>query len=364
MPGIRRVRSGSGFSYRDPHGRLIRDRAELHRIKALAVPPAYEDVWICPQPNGHLQATGRDARGRKQYRYHPRWREARDEVKYRRTIAFAKTLPALRARIAHDLAAGDGLAKDKVVAAVVRLLDTTLARVGNEEYARDNGSYGLTTLRRKHVTTGKGDALQLRFRGKSGIEHVIRVTERRLAKIIRRCRDLPGQELFAYLDDDGNAVPVASDDINDYVRAATGAEFTAKDFRTWHGTVLCALELEAVPCDGSTAQRRSTLREAIKGVATRLRNTPAVCRACYVHPAVIDRYLESGAVDLRPLPRAAHSASSTLGTDEDRVLRFLEREARRDERAGLRRTLRRSVRAARAAQGGKRSESETRRNAA
>jgi DNA topoisomerase-1 len=363
MPGIRRIRSGTGFSYRDPHGRVIRDRAELRRIKALAVPPAYEDVWICAQPNGHIQATGRDARGRKQYRYHPRWREKRDEVKYRRTVAFARALPALRAQIAHDLT-GDGLAKDKVTAAVVRLLDTTLARVGNEEYARDNGSYGLTTLRRKHVTAGKGDALQLRFRGKSGIEHVIRVTERRLAKIIRRCRDLPGQELFAYLDDDGNPVPVASDDINDYVRAATGAEFTAKDFRTWHGTVLCALELEAVPCDGSTAQRRSALREAIKGVAARLRNTPAVCRACYVHPAVIDRYLESGAVDLRPLPRAAQAGAATLGADEARVLRFLEREARRDERADLRRSLRRSLRAARTAQRGKRSEGETRRNAA
>jgi DNA topoisomerase-1 len=318
----------------------------LRRIKSLAVPPAYEDVWICPIPNGHLQATGRDARGRKQSRYHKRWREVRDEAKYRRTVAFAKTLPALRAQITRDLAA-EGLSKAKVVATVVRLLDTTLARVGNEEYARDNNSFGLTTLRRKHVE-GKSGPLRLHFRGKSGVEHIIKVTDRRLARVIRRCRDLPGQELFAYVDDDGNAVPVSSDDINDYVRGATEAEFTAKDFRTWHGTVLCALELEAAPCDGSAAQRRSTLKAAIKSVATRLRNTPAVCRSCYVHPAVIDRYLTDGAVDLRPAPRGARKAAPALGADEARVLRFLEREARRDERADLRRALRRSLRSAQA----------------
>ncbi|MBV9646759.1 MAG: DNA topoisomerase IB [Candidatus Eremiobacteraeota bacterium] len=344
FPGIRRKRFGRGFAYIDPHGRPIHDPAELRRIKALAIPPAYVDVWICPIPNGHLQATARDARGRKQYRYHRRWREVRDEAKYRRTVAFARSLAALRVRVAADLAETSPTRRS-VIATVVRLLDTTLARVGNEEYARDNASYGLTTLRTEHVRT-RGGSVQLRFRGKSGVEHVISIHDRRLAAVIRRCRDLPGQELFSYVDDDGATVPVTSDDVNEYVREALGNDFTAKDFRTWHGTVLCALELNACTPAGTTAERRRTVSAAVKAVAARLRNTAAVCRACYVHPAVIDRFMEDGALSL-PAPSKKVLARSGLSADEVRVLRLLEREARRDERAELRRKLRRSVVAAR-----------------
>ena len=343
-PGISRRRLRNGFGYVDARGRTIRDAAELQRIRSLAIPPAYEDVWICPTPDGHIQATGRDARGRKQYRYHKRWREVRDEVKYKRTLAFARALPALRARVSRDLA-GNGLAKHNVVAAVVRLLDTTFARVGNESYARENGSYGLTTLRAKHVER-RGGGLALHFRGKSGVEHVIRVTDRRLAAIIRRCRDLPGQELFTYSDAEGKPVPVTSDDVNGYLREAMGGDFSAKDFRTWHGTVLCAAELDAAPPRATTAERRRAVSDAVKAVATRLRNTPAVCRACYVHPSVVDRFMLDGALTL---PKVARARAASLDDDEARVLRFLEREAKRDERADVRRALRASVRAAKAA---------------
>jgi len=266
VPGIRRSRRGSAFSYTDPGGKVIRDRQVLARIRALAVPPAYQDVWICPHTNGHLQATGRDARGRKQYRYHRRWREVRDEAKYKRAIEFARSLPALRARIARDLAATD-LSKPTVVAAVVRLLDTTLARIGNETYARDNGSFGLTTLRTRHVRPARG-GLRLRFRGKSGVEHEIDIADRRLAAVIRRCHDLPGQLLFNYVAADGAVVPVTSDDVNEYVRETAGAEFTAKDFRTWHGTVLCALELAATAAAGSGA--RTPARRVVGGQGGRI----------------------------------------------------------------------------------------------
>lgn len=311
------------------------------------MPPAYENVWICPFPNGHLQATARDARGRKQYRYHKRWREVRDEAKYRRTIAFARSLTALRERVEADLAK-PGLTRERVTATVVRLLDTTLARVGNEEYARANDSYGLTTLRSKHVRAKNGQ-LQLRFRGKSGVEHVIRVSEKRLASVIRRCRDLPGQELFEYLDDAGNPVPLGSDDINAYVREVTGDEFTAKDFRTWHGTMLCAIELSDVLPAATTAERRRVVSAAVKAVAQRLRNTAAVCRSCYVHPAVIDRFLLDGSLVLPKQPRKTTVSERRLSQREVRVLRFLEREIRRDERADLRRAMRKSIRLARAA---------------
>ncbi len=309
------------------------------RIKALAVPPAYEDVWICPHPNGHLQATGRDARGRKQYRYHKRWREVRDETKYRRSIAFARALPTLRKRVATDLASA-GLTQAKVLATIVRLLDTTFARIGNEGYAKDNGSYGLTTLRAKHVER-RGGSLKLRFPGKSGVRHVIGISDRRLVAVIRRCRDLPGQELFAYLDERGDAVPISSDDINDYLRETMGDEFTAKDFRTWHGTVLCATVLQVVPAVASAMQRRHAVREAIGSVAARLRNTIAVCRSSYVHPSVIDRFMLDGELRL-PKATVPPSATGSLDEAEARVLRFLEREARRDERSDLRRALRKS----------------------
>src|SRR5580704_4543516 len=324
-PGFGRKRRGSSFSYVDTAGRVIRDPSQLGRIKALAIPPAYETVWICPLPNGHLQATGRDARGRKQYRYHKRWREVRDEAKFEHAIAFARGLPALRAHVARDLSSAT-LTKETVVAVVVKLLDTTLARVGNEVYAKENGSFGLTTLRSRHVERGTS-GLRLRFKGKSGVEHKIRVTDRRLASVIRRCNDLPGQWLFGYVDDAGSVVPVSSDDVNAYVRDAIGADFTAKDFRTWHGTVLCAQELDAAEAAETPRDRQSAIATALKAVAARLRNTPAVCRSSYVHPSLIERYLDAGNLTL---PKAARSRASAiaLAPEESRVLRFLERAAK------------------------------------
>jgi DNA topoisomerase-1 len=321
-PGITRRRRGTGFAYFGPDGRLLGDEETLRRVRKLAIPPAYRDVWICPVADGHMQATGRDARGRKQYRYHARWREVRDEAKYQRTIAFARALPRIRQRVAGDLQEY-GHSRDKVAATVVRLLDLTLARIGNEGYVRDNGSYGLTTLRVKHARV-KGSRLQLRFRGKSGVEHTIAVSDRRLASIVRRCRDLPGQELFVYLEDAGSPTPLRSDDINGYVRKAAGADFTAKDFRTWHGTVLCAKELSDVgPIDG-TMNRRKAVNRALEDVARRLRNTPAVCRSCYVHPAVVDAFMADGVLRL-PRVRTKPSDDGGLDVDERRVLRLLER---------------------------------------
>jgi DNA topoisomerase I len=291
-----------------------------------------------------LQATGRDARGRKQYRYHKRWREVRDESKYRRTVAFAHSLAALRARVTTDLAHG-GLTQATVVAAVVRLLDTTLARIGNESYARDNKSFGLTTLRTSHLKRDS-HGLKLRFRGKSGVWHTIGIADRRIAAVIRRCHDLPGQELFTYLDSLGEPAAVTSDDVNAYVHAAMGSEFTAKDFRTWHGTVLCALELQNAGAVEGAVNRRRAVTEAVRAVATHLRNTPAVCRSSYVHPALIDRFILDG--ELR-LPKAARGTSTGLAGDEARVLRLLEREVKRDERDDLRKAMRASVRRAKAA---------------
>ncbi len=317
----------------DARGRAISDERQLERIQALAVPPAYEDVWICPSPLGHLQATGRDARGRKQYRYHKRWRVVRDKAKYEHSISFARSLPALRSRIAKDLAA-DGLTREKVLATIARLLDTTLVRIGNESYARDNESFGLTTLRAKHVRQSKS-GLRLRFRGKSGIEHSVEVTDRRLATIIRRCRDLPGQELFAYEDADGKPVPVVSDDLNEYLRAAMSGDFTAKDFRTWHGSVLCALELAGSGEAVTATERKAATVAAIAAVAGRLRNTPAVCRSCYVHPAIVERFVGEGRLILPEL-RNGRSPAHGLSRDEARVLLFLERESRRERRRAAR----------------------------
>jgi len=328
-PGIRRKRRRGGFAYFDADGKALKDERALQRIRALAIPPAYEDVWICPSAAGHLQATGRDARGRKQYRYHKRWREVRDEAKFQRSIAFARALPALRKRIETDLQT-NGLTRDKVLATVAKLLDTTLARVGNESYARENDSYGLTTLRAKHVRVEKG-ALRLRFRGKSGVEHSIRVSDRRLAATIRRCKDLPGQELFTYIDDAGNPVPICSDDVNAYLREVMGEEFTAKDFRTWHGTVMCATELELAEASTSEAERRKIVAAAVGAVATRLRNTAAVCRSSYVHPAVIERFMTKGALKL---PRLRKRPSDGFSEDEARVLRLLEGEAKRARHNG------------------------------
>ena len=290
-PGIRRLRRGAGFAYRQPDGRPLRDVGELARIRRLAIPPAYEQVWICPLPHGHLQATGRDARGRKQYRYHAQWRLARDESKFDRLPAFGDALPRIRARVRRDLAApvGERVLRDTVIAAIVRLLDTTLARVGNDEYARRNGSFGLTTLRNRHASV-VGHELRLRFRGKSGVVHEASLQDRRVARIVKRCQSLPGQALFEYLDDAGALHCVGSADVNDYLREAGGGEFSAKDFRTWHGSVLALQlwrELEAVDAADPTRTTRATATRLLGEVAQRLGNTVAVCRKAYVHPRVL-----------------------------------------------------------------------------
>jgi DNA topoisomerase I len=293
--GIRRKRSGKGFTYIAPDGAPVRQKERLNRIRALAIPPAWTGVWICPSPLGHIQATGRDARGRKQYRYHKRWRESRDETKYGRVIDFGRALPRLRKRVEHDLSLR-GMPQDKVVAAVVRLLDSSNIRVGNGEYARDNESFGLTTMRQKHVAI-RGEVMHFKFTGKSGRKHDVSVTDRRLAAIVRRCEELPGQELFRYLDEEGEPRTVESSDVNDYLREAAGEDFTAKDFRTWSGTVLAACELARLGPAESEAEADGNLVDAVKAVAAKLGNTAAVCRKCYVHPAVVDAYRAGRMID-------------------------------------------------------------------
>jgi len=289
-PGIRRKRAGKGYAYLDTDGRAIRDPEVVGRIRALAIPPAWTDVWISPHPDGHIQATGRDDRGRKQYRYHPRWRRVRDEAKYCRMMAFGQALPRLRERVDEDLAR-PGLPKEKVLAAVVRLLETTLIRVGNEEYARTNRSFGLTTMRDRHVAIG-GATVRFGFRGKSGIWHTIDLNDRRLARVVKRCRELPGQELFQYLDEAGEPRSIDSDDVNAYLRSIAGEDFTAKDFRTWAGTVLAAMALREFEAFDTQTQAKSNVVRAIETVAERLGNTPTVCRKCYVHPEIINTYLD------------------------------------------------------------------------
>lgn len=290
MPGIQRKRSGKqGFIYIGVDGERIRDPDEIRRIKSLAIPPAYRDVWICPLANGHLQATGRDAKGRKQYRYHPLWRSIRDQTKFARMIVFSQALPKIRQRLQQDLERS-GLPKQKVLAAIVRLMELTRIRVGNEEYARSNQSYGLTTLRDEHVEIA-GSKIQFSFRGKSGVEHDIEITDKRLAKIVKRCQEIPGQELFQYRDEQGQYQTIGSADVNDYLREISGEDFTAKDFRTWAGTVLAASELAEIgPCTSQTAAKKN-VTQAIKAVAYYLGNRPATCRKYYVHPAVLDAYL-------------------------------------------------------------------------
>ncbi len=322
-PGIRRVRRGKGFRYTGPDGRPIRDDATLARIRSLAIPPAWTDVWICPLDHGHLQATGRDARGRKQYRYHPRWRATRDETKYDRMIAFGRALPAVRARVDADLAR-PGLPRAKVLATVVRLLEATLARVGNDEYAKENNSYGLTTLKNHHARV-TGETVHFAFRGKSGVRHEIDVRDRRLARVVRRCRDLPGQELFQYLDEGGERRSIDSADVNDYLREVSGQEFTAKDFRTWAGTVLAARALQEFEAFDSRARAKKNVVAAVESVAKRLGNTPAVCRKCYVHPAVLDAYLDGSLAALlaRKAERELKEDLPELPPDEAAVLAFL-----------------------------------------
>lgn len=295
-PGIGRRRVGKHFSYRLPKGGPVKDPATLRRIKALAIPPAWTQVWICPHDNGHIQATGRDEKGRKQYRYHPRWRETRDAAKFGHMVEFARVLPRIRAQVEDHLRL-HGLPREKVLATVVRLLETTLIRVGNDDYAKQNGSYGLTTLRNRHVAV-EGSTLRFRFKGKSGKDWQLQVNDRRVARILRECQDLPGQELFQYLDEAGERHSIDSGDVNDYLRGIAGAEITAKDFRTWAGTVLAALALGEFERFDTQAAAKRNVKQAIEQVSARLGNTPTICRKCYVHPGVLDLYMD-GALALQ-----------------------------------------------------------------
>jgi DNA topoisomerase-1 len=320
-PGIRRLRRGKGFVYVDADGRLVESDSTLRRIASLVIPPAWTDVWICSSARGHIQATGRDARGRKQYRYHPLWRTFRDEAKYGRTIAFARALPALRRRVQRDLAR-PGMPREKMVAVVVRLLEATLLRIGNEEYARTNRSFGLTTLRNRHVEV-RGEQIRFSFRGKSGKAHEVGLRDRRLARVLRELQDLPGQRVFQYRDADGNVQPIDSEDVNEYLRAAMGDDFSAKDFRTWAGTVLAARELRAIDAAGEALDAPpKRVARAIAAVARSLGNTPAVCRNCYVHPAIVDSYLD-GSLSRAQARDAAYSRG--LRADERLVLGLLRR---------------------------------------
>lgn len=320
--GIRRRKLRGRFAYFDADGERIRDEDEIRRINALAIPPAYTDVWICPDPRGHLQAVGRDARGRKQYRYHPRWREVRDCNKYERLLDFGRTLPGLRRQVESHLALRE-LGRDKVMATVVSLLDSTLIRVGNPQYARDNKSFGLTTLRNRHVQVN-GGAIRFHFRGKSGIEHRVSLTHPRLARAVRRCMELPGQQLFQYLDENGERRGVSSADVNQYLQTHAGADFTAKDYRTWAGTALALQRLRELRPTSAT-EAKSQVVDVTRQVARLLGNTPAICRKCYIHPAVIDAFLDGSLAELR-----AARPRQGLREEESLLLRFLEKLARAD----------------------------------
>lgn len=323
-PGIRRLGKGKRARYVDARNKPIRDEDTLARIRSLVIPPAWTDVWICPNPRGHLQATGRDARGRKQYRYHPKWRQVRDDTKYGRMVAFGHALPVIRRRTEADLRRA-GLAREKVLAAVVRLLEKTFIRVGNDEYARDNASFGLTTMRDGHVRVA-GSKVRFIFRGKSGVEHELALDDRRLARIVKQCRDLPGQELFQYRDDDGKVVDIGSADVNEYLQHITGKDFTSKDFRTWAGTVLAAQLLRDFEEVDSDARAKKNVVAAIEQVARRLGNTRAVCRKCYVHPAVIDAYMDG--TMMKTIAQRAQRTAKAVGkmtAAEAAVLGLLQR---------------------------------------
>ena len=332
IPGITRKRAGKGFHYFGKSGQPIRDSKVLGRIKALAIPPAWRNVWICPNPYGHLQATGRDAKGRKQHRYHPRWREIRDATKYERLTAFVHALPRIRRKITRDLSKPE-LSRGKILATVVRLLEVTLIRVGNEEYARRNQSFGLTTLRDRHVKV-TGSTVKFQFKGKSGVQHAVDFTDPRLAKIIKQSQEIPGYELFQYLDERGKPQSVESSDVNAYLRDITGQDFTAKDFRTWAGTVLAARALQEFQAFVSQAQAKRNVVQAIESVAKRLGNTKAVCRKCYVHPRLLNSYMEGTLIHTlrkrvnRELSQSLHG----LSAEEAAVLTLLQQQFKRSKR--------------------------------
>lgn len=337
--GIRRERQGDAFAYYKPNGDPLTDEAALERIRKLAIPPAYTDVWICPKANGHLQATGRDARGRKQYRYHPQFREMRESTKYEHMLEFARALPAIRARLAEHMALR-GLPREKVLATVVHLLETTLIRVGNDDYARANKSYGLTTLRNPHVKV-EGSELRFQFKGKSGKMWRLQVKDRRIARIIRACQDLPGQRLFQYQDEAGEVREVTSADVNAYLREITGADITAKDFRTWAGTVMAALALREFEAFDSQATQKKNLKAAIERVAARLGNTPTICRKCYVHPEVLNAYVE-GNLLLQVKERVEEELREDLARlqpEEAAVLAMLEARLKRTLEGDLKASL-------------------------
>ena len=347
-PGISRHKAGKGFVYRTPAGKTVRDPEEIRRIRSLAVPPAWRDVWICPLPNGHLQATGRDARGRKQHRYHPQWRAVRDQTKYDRLLAFARQLPAIRRQVRKDLAL-PGLPRAKVLATVIRLLETGMIRVGNEEYARQNNSFGLATLRNRHVNVS-GQKIRFEFRGKSGVRHAFDLKDRALAGIIKRCRDLPGQELFQYIGENGERCAIGSGDVNEYLRSVAGEDFSSKDFRTWAGTVLAARSLgENYSTTGKATKQAIT--QAVERVARQLGNTVAVCRKCYIHPGIIEAYRAGALAEPRnPAQRRPSSDSALLKKEEAAVVALLSangrlRDSQREDNLGRR--LRASLRGVR-----------------
>ena len=323
QPGIHRRQRGKGFQYIDAEGKGVRDKETLSRIKSLVIPPAWSNVWICQSPKGHLQVTGRDAKGRKQSRYHPRWREVRDETKYERMTIFGAVLPTIRERVEHDLGL-PGMPRLKVLAAIVRLMEATLIRVGNEEYARENNSYGLTTMRNKHVEVD-GSNVTFNFKGKSGVRHTIDINDRRIAKIIQRCQDIPGYELFQYVDKEGNNHSIDSADVNDYLREISGQDFTAKDFRTWAGTVLACTMLREFEAFQSQTQAKKNVVQAIKDVSARLGNTPSVCRKCYVHPAVLDTYFSGAMIDTVKQRVEQEAVPYALRQEESALLDLLQK---------------------------------------
>lgn len=318
-PGIRRRRSGRGFAYYAADGALVKDREVLRRIRALAIPPAWKDVWICPHAHGHIQATGHDAKGRKQYRYHKRWHAVRDETKYGRLVDFAHALPRIRRRVKADLAL-PGLPRAKVLAMIVRLLETTMIRIGNEEYARENGSFGLTTMQNRHLHIERGRIL-LKFKGKSGKSHEVNVADPALVRLVKHARDLPGQQLFQYVDDEGHPEPVDSQDVNEYLQDIAGEDFTAKDFRTWGGTLLAAALLRALP--ETQVEAKGAMLEAINKVARQLGNTPTICRKSYIHPAVLEAFTERAAWERWSVACERPLGHASLRAHERRLLRYL-----------------------------------------
>jgi DNA topoisomerase I len=339
QPGIRRRKAGKGFTYVKPGGSKVDDEATLKRIKTLAVPPAWTDVWICPHANGHIQATGRDAKGRKQYRYHTRFREVRDGTKYEHMMAFAQALPAIRAKLKEHMALR-GLPREKVLATVVHLLESTLIRVGNDDYVKQNKSYGLTTLRNKHVKVD-GSELRFEFKGKSGKTWNLQVKDRRIAKIVRACQELPGQDLFQYIDEDGVQRDVTSADVNAYLKEITGTEVTAKDFRTWAGTVLAALALKEFETFDTQAKAKKNVRAAIERVASKLGNTPTICRKCYIHPEIMSSYVE-GSLLLevkKEVESELREDLAGLKPEEAAVLSLLEARLNRDVNAALKESV-------------------------